>query len=210
MKSTFLIAALFTSSFLASNAFAGDDEHMEVTAPNECCAALPSGLGMLTGWGPTSSSGMGAVTLAAAATRANKTTVKKAREKKAKQPPEQTPKTPGIFDRIISQLSITFQIKVDVYKDGKPVGSLQACQGAASGGVENPCEIVKREQFIDPTDGMEKFVTTIAVVNPVYNPKHVDADSSGWYPQIVTGQALYIIHQTDSEFYFELNKALEN
>jgi hypothetical protein len=71
---------------------------------------------------------------------------------------------------------------------------------------KNPCTQEKIERFTDPTDGVEKFVYTLAIVQADYNPKHIEAEASGYYAKVVDNQQIFVIFETIPDLIWQLEK----
>lgn len=73
--------------------------------------------------------------------------------------------------------------------------SIMECQGSADF-VKEACIMREIYEIVDPTDGMIRFSYHLAVVRPVYMPKHIDADKNGYAPQVVDGQEIWLVFDT--------------
>ena len=84
-------------------------------------------------------------------------------------------------------------------ENGNPV-KIQEC---TPGGPLNPnavkCTQQRFEPFIDPTDNLPRWAWTFSVVEAAYNPKHYEADSSGYYPKVVGNQTITLVFDTEAD-----------
>lgn len=225
MKAKLLIATIFTSGFMASNAVAGDEEHMEVTAPSECCQTyIPVSLGLLTGWvGASASAGPASLKDVALKASVDKAVKQKSKrdQKKEEEKTEYDKATDNKSnnDSLYREAGLTFRQLLDNgsklkirFTDEKPDGSKQTLEieDCTPSGPLNPnkvtCTQQTFEQFTDPTDGVEKWAFTMAVVEAAYNPKHYDANSRGWYPKVVDNQTFTLVFETEADLMWQLNK----
>ncbi|WP_141733160.1 hypothetical protein [Oligoflexus tunisiensis] len=223
MRKLIFVSALSMS--IGSVAIAHEEEHMEVTAPNECCTTpLPGGLGMLAGWvgasGPSGAASLKEAALKAAITKAAKQKSKK-EEKKEAEKNEYDKATDGKSnnDSLYRELGLTFRqlfdnggrlkVKQTVeHPDGrKETLEIEDC---VPSGPLNPkelnCTMQKFELFTDPTDGVERWALTLAVVEPAYNPKHYDANARGWYPKVIDDQTFTIVFETEADLFYQLDR----
>jgi len=53
---------------------------------------------------------------------------------------------------------------------------------------------------------MEKWAFSISVVESKYNPKHYDADASGYYPAVVDGQTFSIVVESKDDLLWQLRR----
>lgn len=78
------------------------------------------------------------------------------------------------------------------------------------GGPLNPggvkCTQQKLELFTDPTDGVERWAFTLAVVEGRYNPKHFDAEPSGYYAAVVDKQSFTLVFDTIEDLNWQLQQ----
>jgi hypothetical protein len=222
MKKPLLCISLLAMS-LGSNLFAGDDtEYVDVSAPNECCQTpLPGSLGLLVGWvGASGASGSG--TLRDTAVKAAMTKAIKEKSKKQEKKEEQknaydkaTTSEGGALEALINQIGALFLQATDnggrttLEYDG-PNGEKLKFEDCVPSGPLNPnnltCTEEKFERFIDPTDGVEKWAFTISVIEPKYNPKHYDANASGYYPAVVGGQTFSLVFETKEDLSWQLQQ----
>jgi hypothetical protein len=222
-----LIAASILSMSIAAPGLAGEEEHMEVTAPNECCQApLPGGLGLIAGWtGASGVKGAGSASLKDAALKAE---IKKSAEQKSKsQKAEEEKKqeqteydkfmqnNPSALAVFFRELGLSFRAMIyggEVYKaemkdeNGNDV-SIEDCR---PGGPMNPngvrCSEKKFELFVDPTDGREKWAFTFSVVEAKYNPRHYDANKNGYYPAVVNNKTISLVFETEADLIWQLQQ----
>ena len=216
------ILALTALAFISTAAL-GDEEYMEVTAPNECCQPpMPAGLGLIMSMG-------GSVAVSAAAGGLKQAAVdvamKKAiKEKSKKQEKKEEQKNAyekattsegGALEALINQLGALFMQATEnggrtKLKYEGPNGEKLEFEDCVPSGPLNPnkltCTEQKFEIFTDPTDGMEKWAFSISVVEPKYNPKHYDADASGYYPAVVDGQTFSIVVESKDDLLWQLRR----
>jgi hypothetical protein len=222
MKSNFLIVALMSSSFLASSAFA-DEEYMEVTAPNECCQTpMPAGLGLIMSMGGSAAASAASGGLKQAAVDVAMKKAIKEKSKKQEKKEEQknayekaTTSEGGALEALINQIGALFMQATDnggktTLKYEGPNGEKLEFEDCVPSGPLNPNKVTCTEQkfeiFVDPTDGMEKWAFSISVVEPKYNPKHYDADASGYYPAVVGGQTFSIVVESKDDLLWQLRR----
>lgn len=222
MKNSMLSISLLALS-LGSNLYAEEEgEHMEVTAPNECCQTpLPGGLGMLTGWVGASGASSGSASLKDTALKAAMQKAAKQKSKKQEKKEEQktqydkaTQAEGSALEAFINQLGAFFLQATDSggvtymkYKKGDEEFEFKDC---VPSGPLNPnkltCTEEKLELFTDPTDGVEKWAYTLSEVEPKYNPKHYDAHPNGYYPSVVDNQTFTIVFQTQAELVWQIRQ----
>lgn len=199
---------------------------MEVTAPNECCQTpLPGGLGLLVGWVGASGASAGSATLKDAALKAaaKKAAEQKSKKEKDKEEQEQeesqfqqfTQNNPNALAVLFHEIGVTIRFLFGTgynYEaktkdsDGNEV-SIKDCQPS---GPLNPnkvtCTQQKFELFTDPTDGIERWAFTLAVVEAGYNPKHIEANAQGYYPKVVDGQSITVVFETEADLIQQLKE----
>ncbi len=221
-----LICTVAFALSLCPTAFAGDEEYMEVTAPDLSGAPLPSGLGLLAGFvGASGASGaatMKQVALKQAIKTVQETKSKKAEEKKDEQQQQEnefdkaTNGNPGVLQTLIHEVGLTLRQLLDngavleaETKDAD--GSTTTIKDCRPSGPLNPnklpCTQQKLELFTDPTDGVERWVWSLAVVEGKYNPKHYYADADGYHAEVVDKQVIYIIFDNMEDFTWQFNQA---
>lgn len=225
MKLRLLTAALISSSFLASSAFA-DEEYVEVTAPNECCQTpMPGTLGLIAGMtgAPAAASG-GSVKDAALKMAVDRVAKqkKKAQEKKEAEKTEldKASESESAATAIVKEVGASFRDIMSAgererfkYTKRNPDGSISEefeYENCVPGGPANPngikCTEKKFEQFTD-LDGMEKWAFTISVIQAKYNPKHYYANSRGYHPEVVDSQTFTIVFESEADLVWQLNRA---
>lgn len=228
-----LKTALFCSALAiaSNNAFAGDDEYMEVTAPNECCQTpMPAGLGLIMGMAGSPSAlaaggGLRSVALKAAASRAAEQRAEQKQEQKTEQekqtqyndaiqtkdPAKQT----NMWDFLSTLVNNVFDNGYQKYsksttknEDGTITETeTRECKAGGPLNKNNvPCTIHQFEVFNDPTDGTPKWAYTMSVIEPKYNPKHYDADASGYYPSVIDNQTLTIVFESKEDLLWQMRK----
>jgi len=221
MKKFFIVVSLLS---IASQGFAYDDgEHMEVSAPNECCQ-IPQELVMLTGWVGASSMG-GAATLKEAALKAaaKKAAQQKSKKQEKKEEEQQeenefqqfTENNPGALSVLFHEIGLTLRqllangldYKVKIKDADGNETTIEDCQPS---GPWNPdkhtCTKEKFELFIDPTDGAARWAFTFAVVEAAYNPIHLESDAQGYYPKVVEMQSFTLVFDTEAELIEQLKQ----
>jgi hypothetical protein len=225
MKSSFLIVALMSSSFLASSAFA-DEEYVEVTAPNECCQTpMPGTLALIMGMtgAPAAASG-GTVKDAALKMAVDRIAKqkKKAQQKKEAEKTEldKASESESAATALVKEVGASFRDILSAgerekfkYKARRPDGSISEefeYENCVPGGPANPnaikCTEEKFELFTD-LDGMEKWAFTISEIQAKYNPKNYYANSRGYYPAVVDSQTFTIVFESEADLVWQLNKA---
>ncbi len=94
------------------------------------------------------------------------------------------------------------------YSNGK--GETLEYEDCVPSGPLNPnkhtCTEEKIELFTDPTDGAERWLYSVAVVELKYNPKHYYAHSNGYYPSVVDNQWITIVFETESDLAFQIRR----
>ncbi|WP_141731099.1 hypothetical protein [Oligoflexus tunisiensis] len=219
---TLITMSVLSISLSSSFLLAHEEEHMEVTAPNECCAApLPGGLGMLAGWVGASGAASGSaslkdVALKAAVEKAIKQKTKKEKREEEKNEYDKATDGEQNNDALYREVGKSWR---DLFKSGgsyklkytnKNTGEELLIEDCEPSGPLNPkvhnCTMQKFELFTDPTDGVERWAFTLAVVEPAYNPKHYDANPSGWYPKVVDGQTFTIVFETEADLFWQLDR----
>ncbi|HET9241391.1 MAG TPA: hypothetical protein VFO10_29260 [Oligoflexus sp.] len=220
------VIAVLALTSVSTQAFAGDEEYMEVAAPNECCQTpLPGSLGMLTGWvgaaGAAASGGSATLKGAALKAAAKKAAEQKSKANEKKDETQQqanefqevTQGNPGVLQTLIHELGLTWRQAMDTgvryqakEKDsnGNEV-TIEECKPGgplASNGIK--CTQQKIELFTDPTDGVERWVFTLSVVEARYNPIHYEAEPSGYYAEVVDKQTLSLIFDTMEDLTWQL------
>lgn len=225
-----LKAAVFCSALAmaSSNAFAGDDEYMEVTAPNECCQApLPAGLGLIMGMtGSPAALGSGGLRAAALNAAVNRAAEQRAQQEQQTQQQQQTQyndavqnkdtaKQTNVWDflsnltnKLLDGGQLDYQKSTTKNEDGSVTET--ETRNCKAGGPLNPnnvpCTHHKFEYFTDPTDGSQKWAYTMSVIEPKYNPKHYDADASGYYPSVIGNQTFTIVFETKEDLMWQLRR----
>ncbi len=222
MRKSLLCMSLLTMS-LGSNLHAEEEgEHMEVTAPNECCQTpLPGGLGLLAGWvgasGASGSASLRDVALKAAVEKAVKQKTKKEKKEEAEKN-DHDKATDGVSNndvlyqevgkswRDLTKSGGTYKLHYKNAKTGEEL-RIEDCEpsGPLNPKVHN-CTQQKFELFTDPTDGEVKWAFTLSVVEPAYNPKHYDANANGYYPKVVDDQTFTIVFQTEADLFWQLDR----
>jgi hypothetical protein len=71
---------------------------------------------------------------------------------------------------------------------------------------KHTCTQQKVERFIDPTDGVERYVWSFAVVEGKYNPKHYYADKDGYHAEVVDKQVVYLIFDFGDDMSWQLGQ----
>lgn len=230
MKSRILTVALISSSFLASNAFA-DEEYVEVTAPNECCQTpMPAALGLIMSMGGSvaasaSAGGLKGAALKVALDRAAEQRSQQEQEQKSQQEKQtqyndaiqnkdQTKQTnvwdflSNLTDRLLEGGTNTLSKSTTQNEDGSVTETeTKSCKAGGPLNKNNvPCTNHKFEIFDDPTDGQPRWAYTMSVIEPKYNPKHYDADASGYYPSVIGKQTFTIVFESKEDLLWQLRK----
>jgi hypothetical protein len=223
MKKMMLFAVI---SATATQAFAGDEEYMEVTAPNECCQTpMPGTLGLIMGMtGAPAATAGGTVKDAALKMALDRVAKqkKKAQEKKEAEKTEldKAAESQSAATALVKEVGATFRDIMSVgerekfkYKARRPDGSISEefeYEHCVPGGPANPnaikCTEEKFEQFTD-LDGMEKWAFTISEIQSKYNPKHYYANSRGYYPEVVDSQTFTVVFESEADLVWQLNTA---
>ncbi len=225
LKTAMLCSSLALSS---TSVFAGDDEYMEVTAPNECCQTpLPGGLGLLMGMvgTPTAAAaggGLRGVALRAAVTRAAQQRAQQQEEQtqqqqqtqyndaiQTKEPAKQTNVwdfLSNLTNKLLDGGEYNTSISTTENEDGSITETeTKKCKAGGPLNPNNvPCTHHQFEMFTDPTDGMPKWAYTMSVIEPKYNPKHYYADASGYYPSVIGNQTFTIVFESKEDLLWQL------
>ncbi|HYX19175.1 MAG TPA: hypothetical protein VE944_33470 [Nostoc sp.] len=225
MKKFMILVALS----IASEGFAEEEgEHMEVTAPSECCGVLPGGLGLVAGFAGASGASAGTASLTAASLKAatKRAAEQRARQEQQTREQQQTQfsdaiqtKDPAkqsnvwdflmnLTDNLLGGGQTSFSKSTTQNEDGTVTETeTQNCQAGGPLNPNNvPCTQHKFELFTDPTDGVEKWAYTMAVIEPKYNPKHYYAEPSGYYASVIDDQSFTIVFESKEELLSQLRQ----
>jgi hypothetical protein len=223
IKPLCMATALGVSLCSSIMVFAGEEEHMEVTAPNECCQTpMPGTIGLVMGMvgAPTAAGGgVREAALKMAVERAAKQK-KKNKDKKEEEKTEYDKVTDGTAtDTAFREIGSTFRQLFEngerekfKYSKKNPDGSIEIMEyeNCVPSGPLNPsgikCTEQKFELFTDPLDGMPKWAFTMSVIEAKYNPKHYDANARGFYPAVVGDQTFTLVFETEADLMWQLNK----
>ncbi len=207
----------------ASQGFAEEEgEHMEVTAPNECCAGLPQGLSILSGWVGATGASAGTASLKDASLKAamnkaikDKSKAKEKKEEDKNQYEKATSSEGGALEAFIKEVGALSRQAFDnggvetfKYTNGK--GETIEYKDCVPSGPLNPnkltCTEEKIELFTDPTDGAERWLYSVKVVEFKYNPQHYYAYPNGYYASVVDNQWITVVFENESDLAFQIRR----
>lgn len=219
---------IFATISVVAPQVSADEEYMEVAAPNECCQTpMPGTLGLIASMAGAPSASIAAGGLKAAATKYALERAAKQREarQKSKEKAEQQSQyddatTQGKGDTVAKELGATARQALDSgssfymkYKRYDPETKnvieeleIKDCQPSGILNPKTPCTQQKYEIFFDPNDGVEKWALTLAIVEPAYNPRHYEADKSGFYPKVVDGQSFTIVFESIADLEYQIRQ----
>jgi len=224
MKKKFTTLAIVSVLATIPQVFAGDEEYVEVTAPNECCQTpMPGTLGLLMGMvGAPTGTGSGSVrdvALKAAMNKALKEKNKKQKKEEEKNDYDKATDGKSDTSTLYQEIGSSWRDLMSTgskerlkYSKTNPDGSSETVEyeNCVPSGPLNPkvlnCTEQKFELFTDPTDGAERWAFTLSVIEAAYNPKHYYANKNGWYPKVVDDQIFTIVFETEADLLWQLNR----
>ncbi|HYX38368.1 MAG TPA: hypothetical protein VE954_35140 [Oligoflexus sp.] len=115
----------------------------------------------------------------------------------------------GLTIRHLFGTGYDYEVKTEDGEGNK--AEIRDCQPSGS---LNPnkvdCTQQKFELFTDPTDGVERWAFTYAVVVGKYNPQHYYSEksgySNGYYAEVVDGQSITVVFETEADLISQLTK----